>query len=508
MEQKCNKCMEWYLKGATFCGNCGCRFRVVKTDTLKESPKNIAESDKNPDQVSSPEAMPGVHIKRSNVGQSNRKVSIKGVGYVSDAAGNIAYDEDEINIDASSNNAFRNAAKFAVPSINVKKDKVGYDESTTNINVVVNQFIDPSVQQQVRPWEHRDPDADSRKTQKIFIATRETIMEFTPDSVTHQLNRTGNYRFKEKIRNVRSLTPLDVAGEIVLLVGTRERVGIWQPLGENKSELGFYRCISNRSVSGGFNSATAADGYIFGAHSEKGLIRWPMSEPDNYKSIKLIRNPHPSAKHCFRSVKAMPDGTLSVILNRSILNLASAENPRVIIEYKCPDIEVRRCRFMDRNSSSYDKCHCVSGMCLGPDIGWLSDYIILNNKIFAVSENGFLLSWNYANPTSGKILRNFGSFCFNISSARLFGSMYLVIGSGYGVFLIPTTPGIPEWYYPYVSGKINYASAASDMILAGGDDLKTMIVWDTRKQGEQPVHVIPLKTRFGSRGQSITVLTG
>lgn len=456
----------------------------------------------------------GIRLDRGQVGTGKRKIVVTGASDVDVSTGRIARDEDEINIHAGGSDsveALQNpdaaaAAAHPVPNIHIDlhKDRVGRDESTANIHVVVNQYIDPRFQQNARLWD-LSRSGPGIRTRRVYIASRENILEFVPEESGGLISYRQRYRFAEPVERIRSLTPLDVAGEIVLLVGSRRRVGVWQPLAGSDSELGFYRCRVPDPVRGGFNSVTISGGTIYGAHFELGLIRWEIDNPDNPDRVPLGRNePSPDGRDCVRAVKAVDDHTLFVIHRRSVLNLANGHELRLAAEYVCPELDIRRCPALDRKSRIFNSCRCER--CLGSGIGMLSDFVVLDESIFAVSENGILIGWDRQDPGPGRVIRNFGSYCFSMNSAECFGGRYLVIGSGFGVHLVPVEPGGPEYFFSYPSGRVNHAFVASDRIIAEADDLKTLLVWNTENPGSGPVQVINLKDQYGHRGQSMTVL--
>jgi hypothetical protein len=535
MHDRCSHCNESFFSGHTFCVECGSVLRDKSSDRIKKQPKTSRVSKPEPEKE---QKIPGIHIQRGKVGVSGRKVTISGANNVSDNTGNIGYDDDvisiksgvpgnEMNVPNDLKSLSRQGTETGHPavsginntadaqhispggSISVSKGNVGHDDSVMNIFQTVNNItvIDPKYSSATRPWECRaDPAQARRRTRHVYVATRESVLEFSPDDNGMSLLNTGRYKFREPVRAVRSLTPLDIAGEIVLMVGTRERVGIWQPLAGNRSEMGFYRCVSGTQSKKGFNSATALNGYIYSTHSEKGLIRWKMSEPDMFDRINPGSPPHAKRRHgdTVRCIRAMADNTFFVIQNRSILNLLIGETAHVIAEYTAPDIHVRRCIYLDKQSKKYGHCDCRQ--CLGNCIASLCAYVILENHIFAISENGLLIRWERNDPASGRVIRNFGHHCFTMDVTRHTDTIYLIIGCGYGVHLIPVISGEPEWFYPYHSGKINVAYAGADMVIAAADDMSKLLVWRTDRPGELPSHEILLKRQFGNRGQSISVL--
>jgi hypothetical protein len=523
MREKCPHCLSFYLEGAKVCGQCGRRLRPV--------PEQKKDTVKDPEQAA---GKPGVHISRGNVGVSERKMSVEGVSAVSDKSGNIGYDNDRITIraDAAPDNfentrdrkpGFAGKSVSGVPDdtgieadlanrlqgIHISRGNVGYDDST--INIVFNNYnmIDPAYHAAVRPWENlKDPATAYRRTKSVYVATRKSVLEFTPDENGERLLNASTYSFKEPVSCVRSLTPLDIAGEIVLLVGTKERVGIWQPLHGNRSEMGFFRCMEDGIVSRGFNSATAVDGCIYATHGEKGLIRWHMADPDAFTRLNLT-NPAGqtlASGKSLRALRAMPDKTFFVIRDRSVLNLVNNGAMQIVAEYTCPDVQIRRCLFMDPGSKNYRDCRCPENRCPGNKISRLTGYVILDHDLFAVSENGLLIHWDRRDTSSGRVIRNFGTFCFTIESTRVFNETYMVIGCGFGVHLVPVRTGAPEWFYPYIRGQVNTATAGDDLVVASADDLSALVVWNTQKPGEAPVQVIPLKVQFGHRVQSVCVI--
>lgn len=303
-------------------------------------------------------------------------------------------------------------------------------------------------------------------THRVLVVVGKTILAYDPRD--YRTVERPNETYDVSRHNLGSLRAVRVdqwRGQPVILAGARQ--GCYVINADTPTNIREHAFFTDSVHKGGTNSAVIVGDYLFGAHSEQGLCRWPLDDP-SYLSVPM-----------FREFCAKYETTRSLTTHDGLVffatgGLIAAFHPETI----------------DDAPSNVWK----GG---GREVTGIIPY---GDDIFAGNRDGQLLRWSFEDGTAPEVVQQEQSAIYMVKQGNIGGLPHLVIGSkAYGVTVKSLQNQSLTTRYQ-AEEQIRWVDGAADYVVGVSADQSSLYIWQTH----DPQHPIR-KITPGDKIQDVVI---